>query len=104
MLKDNIIGAFCRAYNVYDVMDKFLYDVYKKGDTKDRYTYINGSTSNGVVIYENGNFAYSHHSTDVCCDKLCNSFDLVRLHKFSHSGVKEAFARQKPRFELWHRI
>ena len=38
MLKDNIIGAFCRAYNVYDVMDKFLYDVYKKGDTKDRYT------------------------------------------------------------------
>ncbi len=83
-LKDNIIGAFCRAYNVYDVMDKFLYDVYKKGDTKDRYTYINGSTSNGVVIYENGNFAYSHHSTDVCCDKLCNSFDLVRLHKFSH--------------------
>ena len=84
MLKDNIIGAFCRAYNVYDVIEKFLYDVYKKGDTKDRYTYINGSTSNGVVIYENGNFAYSHHSTDVCCDKLCNSFDLVRLHKFSH--------------------
>ena len=37
-----------------------------------------------MVIYENGNFAYSHHSTDVCCDKLCNSFDLVRLHKFSH--------------------
>ena len=30
MLKDNIIGAFCRAYNVYDVIDKFLYDVYKK--------------------------------------------------------------------------
>ena len=35
MLKDNIIGAFCRAYNVYDVIEKFLYDVYKKGDTKD---------------------------------------------------------------------
>lgn len=87
MLKDNIIGAFCRAYNIYDVMEKFLYDVYKKGDTKDRYTYINGSTSNGVVIYENGNFAYSHHSTDVCCDKLCNSFDLVRLHKFSHLDI-----------------
>ena len=37
-----------------------------------------------MVIYENGNIAYSHHSTDECCDKLCNSFDLVRLHKFSH--------------------
>ena len=83
-LKDNIIGAFCRVYNVYDAIDKFLYDVYKKGYMPDRYTYINGSTSNGVVIYDNGNFAYSHHSSDVCCDKLCNSFDLVRLHKFSH--------------------
>ena len=83
-LKDNIVGAFCRVYNVYDAIDKFLAHVYKREDVHDRYTYINGSTSNGVVIYENGNFAYSHHSSDVCCDKLCNSFDLVRLHKFSH--------------------
>ena len=27
-------------------------------------------------------FLYSHHSTDPCCGKLVNSFDLVRLHKF----------------------
>ena len=40
-----------------------------------------------MVIYENGDFAYSHHSTDVCSNKLCNSFDLVRLHKFSHLDI-----------------
>ena len=85
--KEGIVGAFCRVYNVFDVMDKFLKDIYKIGDSKDRYTYINGSTSNGVVIYENGDFAYSHHSTDVCSNKLCNSFDLVRLHKFSHLDI-----------------
>ena len=86
-LKEGIVGAFCRVYNVFDVMDKFLKDIYKIGDSKDRYTYINGSTSNGVVIYENGDFAYSHHNTDVCSNKLCNSFDLVRLHKFSHLDI-----------------
>ncbi|MBP3907241.1 MAG: hypothetical protein J6D12_09050 [Peptostreptococcaceae bacterium] len=85
--KEGIVGAFCRVYNVFDVMDKFLKDIYKIGDSKDRYTYINGSTSNGVVIYENGDFAYSHHSTDVCSNKLRNSFDLVRLHKFSHLDI-----------------
>lgn len=86
-LKDGIIGAFCRVYNIFDVIEKFLSDTYKPGDVKDRYTYINGSTSNGVVIYENGDFAYSHHNTDVCSDKLCNSFDLVRLNKFSHLDI-----------------
>ena len=27
-------------------------------------------------------FAYSHHATDPACGKLCNAFDLVRLHKY----------------------
>ncbi len=87
-LKEGIIGAFCRVYNVFDVIDKFLSHIYKKGDSEYRYTYINGSSSNGLIIYENGDFAYSHHSTDVCLNKLCNSFDLLRLHKFSSLDEK----------------
>jgi putative DNA primase/helicase len=87
-LKEGIIGAFCRVYNVFDVIEKFLSHIYKKGDSDYRYTYINGSSSNGLIIYENGDFAYSHHSTDVCLDKLCNSFDLLRLHKFSNLDEK----------------
>ncbi|CEQ03479.1 virulence-associated protein e [[Clostridium] sordellii] len=87
-LKEGIIGAFCRVYNVVDVIEKYLSNIYKKGDSEYRYTYINGSSSNGLIIYENGDFAYSHHSTDVCLDKLCNSFDLLRLHKFSNLDEK----------------
>lgn len=87
-LKEGIIGAFCRVYNVFDVIEKYLSNIYKKGDSDYRYTYINGSSSNGLIVYENGDFAYSHHSTDVCLDKLCNSFDLLRLHKFSNLDEK----------------
>ena len=81
-LKEGIIGAFCRVYNVFDVIEKYLSNIYKKGDSDYRYTYINGSSSNGLIIYENGDF------TDVCLDKLCNSFDLLRLHKFSNLDEK----------------
>lgn len=54
-----------------------------------RYTYKKGSTYGGLVIYKNGDFAYSHHSTDPAGGRLCNSFDLVRYHKFKYLDEKE---------------
>ena len=81
--KSGIIGAFCRTYDIYEALDTFLEGVYEPVDTtRGRYTYTGGSTTGGAVIYDNGMFLYSHHSTDPCCGKLVNSFDLVRLHKF----------------------
>lgn len=81
--KDGIIGAFCRAYPMYDALAEFLDEVYapcaELGD--DRYSLIGASTSGGLVVYDN-KLAYSHHATDVTSGKLCNAFDLVRLHKF----------------------
>lgn len=79
--KDGIVGAFCRMYSIEDAIDAFLSDTYKKGEGG-RYTYTGGSTSGGLVIYDDGKFAYSHHSTDPICGKLCNAFDLVRTHLF----------------------
>lgn len=82
--KTGIVGAFCRTFTVPHAIDEFLSDVYEPcpemGD--DRYTFINGSTSGGLVLYNNERFAFSNHSTDPAGGKLCNSFDLVRLHKF----------------------
>jgi len=78
--KRGIVGAFCRAHTVTDVIEQFLPDKYAEG-TEGRYTYLLGSTANGLVIYDD-KFAFSHHSTDPCCGQLCNAFDLVRLHKF----------------------
>ena len=77
--KPRLIGAFCRTYSVTEAIETFLADVYDiEGD---RGTYKNGSTSGGVVLYED-KFSYSHHGTDPCGGKLCNAWDLVRIHKF----------------------
>lgn len=80
--KEGVIGAFCRAYSISEVIEKFLSDVYEPSDINGRYTYLKGSTAGGLVVY-NDIFAYSHHSTDPAGGKLLNAFDLVRIHKFS---------------------
>lgn len=80
--KNGIVGAFCRAYAVTDVLDNFLTDFYEPCADPSRYTYKEGSSSGGLVIYGDDAFAYSHHGTDPISGKLCNAFDLVRLHRF----------------------
>lgn len=79
--KPGLIGAFCRTYSIEDTIEKFLSDVYDKTATEGRYTYKKGSVAGGLVCYES-KYAYSHHETDPASMKLCNAFDLVRLHKF----------------------
>jgi putative DNA primase/helicase len=78
--KRGVVGAFCRTYSIEEAIETFLEKVYEPG-SEDRYTYLNGSTANGLVTYD-GKFAYSHHGTDLAGGMLCNAFDLVRLHKF----------------------
>ena len=81
--KGGILGAFCRTYDIYAAMDKFLPNTYEATDgDSDRFTYLGGSTTGGAVIYDDGKFLYSHHATDPCSGRLVNAFDLVRLHKF----------------------
>jgi predicted P-loop ATPase len=80
--KPGLIGAFNRAYTISEAIEKYLPEVYLPCDIDGRYTYAEGSTGAGVVIYDN-KFSFSHHSTDPASNVLCNAFDLVRLHKFS---------------------
>lgn len=81
--KAGIIGAFCRTYDIYGAMDAYLPGIYEPViGSRERYTYLGGSTTGGAVIYDNGLFLYSHHATDPCSGKLVNAFDLVRMHKF----------------------
>lgn len=82
--KNGIVGAFCRNYDILRAMDELLPGIYEEVDTMPgRYTYVDGTTTGGAVIYENGKFLYSHHATDPCSGKLVNAFDLVRLHRFA---------------------
>lgn len=82
--KSGLIGAFCRSYSVYDAIEKFLSDIYSPCSESSRYTYTKGSTSGGLVVYEEGNFAFSHHGSDPAGGRLLNAFDLVRIHRFGH--------------------
>lgn len=80
--KDGLIGAFCRTYNIYTAIEKFIPLAYTSTDKDDRLTYTGGRTVAGAVVYEDGLFLYSHHATDPCSGQLVNAFDLVRLHLF----------------------
>lgn len=80
--KKGLVGAFCRAYPIEEVIEKHLQEVYVPAG-EERYTYTKGTTSSGLTIHD-GLFAYSHHGTDPASGKLCNAFDLVRVHKFGH--------------------
>ncbi len=81
--KSGVVGAFCRTYNIYRVLDELLPGVYEPVDgMPDRYTFTGGSTTGGAVVYDGGAFLYSHHATDPAGGKLCNAFDLARLHRF----------------------
>lgn len=88
-----IIGAFCRAYSIDEAIDKFLSEVYKPGENG-RYTFIKGTSANGVVCYpmagetEPRIFAYSHHETDPARGQLLNAFDLVRIHLFGNKDAR----------------
>lgn len=80
--KSGIVGAFCKVYDVYRVIYDVIPGVYAPCDSEDRFTYVGGSTTGGAVVYGDGKFLYSHHATDPAGGKLCNAFDLVRLHMF----------------------
>lgn len=96
--KKGIVGVFCRAYSIQSAIETFLSEIYTPaGD--ERYTYVNGSTAAGLITYDD-KFAYSHHGTDPAGGRLCNAFDLVRIHKFGHLDTgKEKEDKDKKSFK-----
>lgn len=88
--KPGVIGAFCRTYSISEAIDNYLTDVYEPCGIENRYSYKEGSTGGGLVVYDD-KYAYSHHGTDPTSGKLCNAFDLVRIHLF---GLKDEDARE----------
>lgn len=89
--KPGIVGAFCRAYSIEDAIEAFIPERYEY-HSENRYTFHEGSTAGGLVLYENGKFAYSHHNTDPVSSQLVNSFDLIRIHLF---GAQDEDADEK---------
>ena len=85
--KKGLVGTFCRTYSVPEAIAEFLSDVYTPTDKPDRYTYAQGSTFGGLVVYDDGRFCYSNHATDPAGGQDLNAFDLVRVHRFGHEDA-----------------
>lgn len=89
--KRGVIGAFCRTYSIDDVIGKYLSDIYEPTKNQGRYTFKEGSTVGGLVVYDN-KFAFSHHGTDPIGGMLVNAFDLVRIHLY---GIMDEDAKDE---------
>ena len=89
--KNGIVGAFCKVYDIHGAIEKYLFDVYEATDESDRYTYVHGTTSKGLKVFDDGLFAQSWHDSDPAHGRLCNAFDLVRLHTFPGMDEKESY-------------
>lgn len=106
--KRGIVGAFCKNFSIEEAMEEFIPGVYEPTDDPTRFTYAEGSTVGGAVLYENGKFLYSHHATDPCSGKLVNAFDLVRLHRFGEEDEEQSPTHRQEIFLLlrpcasWH--
>ena len=99
--KGGVVGAFCRCYSISEAIAEFLPDVYEPTAQEGRYTYKDGTSAGGLVVYED-KWAYSHHATDPIGGREVNAFDLVRIHKFGaqDSGVEgETAVTQLPSYK-----
>lgn len=92
LTKDGTVGLFNRAYfPVTTALEVFLADVYEPTDNDGRWHLIESSSMAGVEIKED-KFVYSHHAKDPAYLKLCNAFDIVRIHRFGDMDDKASFA------------
>lgn len=109
--KTGIVADFCNAYPIDEAVDTFLKDIYvdkqlpngANGETA-RYTYANGSTTHGLVCYDD--YAVSNHSTDIARGGKRNAFDLVRIHLFGHmdSGSKATEPSRLPSYKAMKKL
>lgn len=99
-VKTGVVGEFCRRWDIPAAMDEFLPGVYVASDSgDDRYTYSDGHSSNGAVVYDDGKFLYSNHGSDPCSDQNVNSFDMVRIHLFGDKDADNDDDNAKSKYE-----
>jgi predicted P-loop ATPase len=86
--KEGIVGAFCEAYPIRRVLTDLIPGAYLETDDPDRFTFSGGHTTAGAIIYQD-KWMYSHHATDPAGGRLCNAWDLARLHLFGDKDSGE---------------
>lgn len=87
--KHGVLGAFCKVYDIPRAIATYIPEVYVPGPDPNRWTYAEGSSVGGLVLYDDAKFAFSHHGTDPISGMLVNAFDMVRIHKFKDLDIDE---------------
>lgn len=91
LAKEGVVGLFNRVYYpVTKALQEFLSDVYEPTDNENRWHLKQSSSMAGVEIKED-KFVYSHHAKDPAYLKLCNAFDIVRMHRFGDKDDKASY-------------
>ena len=77
-----VVDLFCQIYSINSAIEKFLNGVYIR-ESSDRYRYSKSNSPAGAIVVED-RYLYSFHASDPANGKMRDSFDLVRIHLFSH--------------------
>ena len=89
--KEGTVGIFNRVFfPVTRALETFLSGIYEPTESESRWHLIASDSIAGVEIKDE-KFVYSHHAKDPAYLKLCNAFDIVRIHKFGDLDDKASF-------------
>ena len=84
--KSGVIGAFCRAFSIPEVIENHELPYEQVGE---RWRYTEGEGPAGAIWYEADHGFYSHHSSDPA-QGYSNAWDLVRVHKHAHLDTDDS--------------
>ena len=81
--KPGAIGAFCRAFSIEEVVERFLPDVFEFV-TEDRLNYLLSPTGalEGAGVCDHRQGIFNTHDSDPFNGRAANKWDLVRHYKF----------------------
>jgi len=100
--KRGIVGAFCNNYDVHQAIDTFLPEIYEPSEygpdgVPTRYSFIGGTSSNGVVVLDGGLHIRSYHGSDPASGLNLNAYDLTRIHKYGELDIAKEKEIEDPR-------
>lgn len=85
--KKGAIGAFCRAFEMEEVMDRWLSDVFEfSGDSTRRLNFLQSASGmeGGAFITDDREHIVNTHDSDPLDRRAVNKWDLVRHYVFGH--------------------
>lgn len=83
--KDNLIGMFCRTFEIEDVVANWLSDVFEfVTDTRLTWLLSSSGAAEGAGVTDNRQGIFNTHSTDPLGGRAANKWDLVRHYKFGY--------------------